>query len=273
MLFGTAGAPSSAKKNSSEAGLERLALLGLGCLELEFVHGARMGRETAQRVRETASGAKILLSAHGPYYVNLNSNEEEKLIASRERLLHAAEIASWCGATDLVFHAAFYQKQDPAVVYEKVRRECAGLLEILREKAVSITLRPETTGKASQFGSLEEILALSAEVDGISPCLDFAHLHAREGKNNTREEWAAILARIEEVLGRGAVENLHIHLAGIAYGAAGEKKHLNAEESDLDYRGLFEVLAGYGAGGRVICESPNLEEDALLYQKTYQAVT
>jgi deoxyribonuclease-4 len=62
---------------------------------------------------------------------------------------------------------------------------------------------------------------------------------------------------------------MHIHVAGISYGSKGELKHLNLEESDLRYVELLKALRDYDAKGLVICESPNLEEDALLLQETY----
>ena len=62
---------------------------------------------------------------------------------------------------------------------------------------------------------------------------------------------------------------MHIHLSGIQYGAKGEKKHLNLEEADLQYVELLRALKDYHVKGLVICESPNLEGDALLLQETY----
>lgn len=270
LRFGTAGTPHSAAGTSSESGIIRSAELGLSCMELEWVHGARMGETVARKIKEAAESRDITLSAHGPYYINLNSLEEEKILASRERILHSARTAAWCGVHELVFHAAFYQKMDKRAVYEKVREELSGLAARMKEEGLNVTLRPETTGKPSQFGDLEELLALSSEIEGVLPCVDFAHLHARTGENNTKEEWASMLDRIEEVLGRRGLESMHIHLAGIAYTKAGERHHLNMEEADLDYRGLLEVLKSYGVSGQVICESPNLEGDALLFQETYR---
>jgi deoxyribonuclease-4 len=62
---------------------------------------------------------------------------------------------------------------------------------------------------------------------------------------------------------------MHIHVSGIAYGKKGEIKHLNLKESDLQYVELLKALKDYEARGLVICESPDLEEDALLLQETY----
>jgi len=65
---------------------------------------------------------------------------------------------------------------------------------------------------------------------------------------------------------------MHIHISGIAYGEQGEIKHLNLRESDLNYIDLIKALKAYRVKGLVISESPNLEEDALLLQRTYNVI-
>ena len=71
-------------------------------------------------------------------------------------------------------------------------------------------------------------------------------------------------------MGRNALDNMHIHISGIAYGKHGESKHLVLGESDFNYEELLRALKERGVSGVAICESPNLEEDALLLQQTYQ---
>jgi len=107
LLFGTAGTPHSAESPSSVDGIKHVAELGLGCMELEFVRQAKMSEATAHLVAETAASTGIKLSAHAPYYINLNAREPDKVQASQYRLLQTARIASWCGATSVVFHTAF----------------------------------------------------------------------------------------------------------------------------------------------------------------------
>jgi deoxyribonuclease-4 len=64
---------------------------------------------------------------------------------------------------------------------------------------------------------------------------------------------------------------MHIHISGIAYSAKGEIKHLILNESDFRYEEWIQALKDYGVEGRVICESPNLEQDALTLKKLYNA--
>jgi len=271
LLFGPAGVPNSAKTKSTIAGIERVAELGLGCMELEFVQGVKMSRETAAAVAETARIKNIVLSAHGPYAINLNASEPDKLKASRERILQTARIASLCGATSIVFHAAFYMGEPPDQVYQKVRQQLQQITGLLRAENNRVWVRPEVTGKPSQFGTLEEVLNLSAEVKGIAPCVDFAHWHARNAKFNSYDEFVSILRQVENKLGRQALDNMHIHVSGIAYGRGGEIKHLNLKESDFNYVEFVHALRDCKVKGLLIAESPNLEEDALLLQQAYRA--
>ena len=269
LIFGTGGVPHSSKTNSTIDGIRRIAELGLGCMELEFVQGVRMGEAGASLVAEIAAREGIKLSAHAPYFINLNAHEPEKIRASQGRILQTARIASICRAESIVLHTAFYLGDPPEETYSNVKKHLAEVVHQLKQETNRVWIRPEVMGKPSQFGTIEEICSLSIELEGIAPCIDFAHWHARTGAFNSYPEFASILQEVEERLGRVALDNMHIHASGIAYGKKGETKHLNLKESDFQYAELLQALKDYDAKGMVICESPNLEEDALLLQETY----
>jgi deoxyribonuclease-4 len=273
LLFGTGGVPVSAKSRSTEAGIERIAELGLGCMEVEFVQGVKMSPQAAASVGELAARKKVVLTAHGPYFINLNAVEPQKVHMSKERILQTARIAALFGARSITFHAAFYLKSSPAETYAVVKKHLQEVMNILRKEGNKVTISPEVTGKPSQFGTLEELLQLSSEIEGVALCIDFSHWHARTGKANSYQEFLGILDQIERKLGRRALDNMHIHLSGIAYGKKGEIKHLMLPDSDLQYAELLKALKERKAKGVVICESmPYLENDALLLQQTYRAL-
>ncbi|WNY24477.1 endonuclease 4 [Methanimicrococcus hongohii] len=272
LLFGTAGVPISSKKRSTVDGIARVRELGLDCMELEFVQGVKMGEKTAEEVNAVAAKENVALSVHGPYYINLNAVEPEKLTASVQRIYDSARIGNICSATNIVFHPAFYLKDDHKVVYDRVFNLLKELAKRLEDEDIPVTLRPETTGKATQFGDIDELLSISAEIDGVLPCIDFSHVHARDGKHNTYEEFKEIFEKIEKSLGKEGLKTMHCHISGIEYTAKGEKNHLILEESDMNYKDLMKVFKEFKACGTIICESPNIEDDALLMKKTYEAV-
>src|SRR3989344_2576656 len=271
LRFGTAGIPIGAACAGTAAGIRFVNQLGLGAMELEFVRSVNISEEKAPAVKKAAEDNDVLLTCHGQYFINLNSNENKKIEESKARILKAARIANLCGAWSLCFHAGFYMGGDPSAVYEKIKAGLKEITEILRNEGNSIWVRPETTGKGTQFGTVQEILKLSAELDNVMPCVDFSHLHARaNGKENTYEEFCKTLWEIEKALGRKGLDNMHMHLSGIAYGEKGEKNHLVLKESDMNYEDLLKALGAFKAKGAIICESPNIEQDALLLKQVYE---
>jgi deoxyribonuclease IV len=272
LIFGTGGIPHSSKLRSTVGGIQRLQELGLGCMELEFVHQVKMGETSAREVAAAAGQTGILLSAHAPYYINLNAREPEKVKASQERLLKAARIASICGAKSVVFHSAFYLGDPPEIVYPVVKKYLSEVLDELKKENIHLKVRPEVMGKGSEFGTIDEILRLSQELEGVLPAIDVAHCHARDGKFNTYDEFVNIFHKVERALGKAAIEDMHIHFSGIRYGRGGEINHLDLKESDFNYQELLKAFRDVGLAGLVICESPSLEEDALLLKNTYTAL-
>jgi deoxyribonuclease-4 len=270
LLFGTAGVPLSTPQRTTINGIEHLNTLGLDGMELEFVRNINIGEKRAPEVNNVAKKNGKVLTCHGQYYINLSSLEQHKIDASIKRIKDAAHIANLCGAWSLTFHAAFYQKQDKKKVFLDVKNALRGITDELKQLNNPIWIRPETTGKETQFGTVEEILDLSVENDQVMPCIDFSHLHARSnGKYNTFEEFSSVLDQVENKLGKKGLNNMHMHVSGIDYGQKGEKKHLILEESDMNYGELLRALKEYSVKGILICESPNIEEDASLLKKTY----
>ncbi|MDK2783313.1 MAG: deoxyribonuclease [Thermococcaceae archaeon] len=273
LRFGTAGIPLSTPKPSTLTGIEQVRKLGLDAMELEFVRGVNITPELAKKIKYVARKNDVLLTAHAPYYINLNAAEKAKVEASKKRIIQSAERLHDAGGWSVVFHAGYYLKQDPSKVYEKIKNEIKDIVKVLQDKGIDVWIRPELTGKPTQFGNLKELIKLSQDVEQVLPAIDFAHCHARHnGKYNSIEEWREMLSLIEKELGREALDNMHIHISGINYSEKGEKNHLNLQESDLKWEDLLRVLKEFRVKGVVISESPNIEGDALLMKKKYEEI-
>ena len=147
------------------------------------------------------------------------------------------------------------------------------ITDTLSEENIDIWVRPETTGKRSQWGTLEEIIELSKHFSNVLPCVDFAHIHARQnGLFNTYDEFCSILEKIGNELGEIALNNFHGHVAGIKYTDKGEKNHLIFEESDFNYKDLLKALKAFDVKGALVCESPNIEIDTKILKDYYSTL-
>jgi deoxyribonuclease IV len=268
LLFGTAGVPVSSKGHSSSSGIKRIYELGLGCMELQFLHEVRMGERTARTVSKAAKDLDIKLSVHAPYYINFNA-VGGKLIKYKEMVMQSARIGSICGAENVVVHAGSYGEDPPQAVYRKIKNILKDMQKQLKKENVNITLRVETTEKNSQFGSLEEVLAL-AELNETLPCIDFPHLHKMTGKCNSREEFIRVLEQVEDRLGNGGLKNMYIHASGIEPSEKLRKKYFVSSGSYFKFKELASVLSDFDIKGLVISGSPNLESDALALKREYE---
>jgi len=271
LRIGTGGVPASARARSTEAGVRRVRELGLDLLEIEWVNGVRIGEESARAVQAAAEASDVALTAHGPYYVNLNSRDPRVRAASLERLFQTARAGAWCGARSFTFHAAFTHGDPPEAVHRAVRAALEELVGRVRDAGLDIQVRPELTGKPSQYGSLEDLLRLSQEVPGVYPCVDFSHYHARHGGGqNGYASFSRTLEAVRRALGPGALDELHMHVSGIEYGPGGERRHVPLPEADLRYRELLQALWDHRVGGWLVSESPVLEQDALRLRRAYR---
>ncbi|MBI2143748.1 TIM barrel protein [Candidatus Woesearchaeota archaeon] len=270
LLFGTAGIPMAAKGTDTASGIRAVKELGLDAMELEFVQGVNISRKNAPKIKAAAAKENVALTCHAPYYINLNAAEAAKLEASKKRLVNAAETAWLCGAKSVAFHPGFYLKSSKAEAYGKVKQQLKQVIDQLKNSSCNIMIRPETTGKRSQFGDLNEILQLCREVEQVMPCIDYAHMHAREGGCNSHDEFCGILAAVEKELGKEALKDMHIQVSGVNYGSKGELNHLELKDSDLDYEGIAKSWREFSIAGIAISESPNIEKDALMLKRLWE---
>ena len=269
--FITAGMPLRTGKGSYPAAFDILKEMKLDGMELEFVHGVRMNDDHRAFVKEQSKD--FVITAHGPFYINLNSKEEDKIDASVQRIIDTASVAQQAGAFSITYHAAFYMGGDKQTVYNQVKKQTKRIIDVLEREKINVWVRPETTGKATQWGDIDEIVNLSKEFEQVLPCVDFSHLHARTaGQYNTYDEFSYVLEKIGKEIGQYALENFHGHLAGIEYTAKGERQHLNLEESDMNYKDLLKVLKEFNVKGAIVCESPNIEDDCKLLKDFYTAL-
>jgi deoxyribonuclease-4 len=238
----------------------------------------RIQKQSGLKLGENALDNDIRVSMHAPYYINLSAQKEDVLERSIERLVQSARAAEWIGAYRIVFHPGFYTKYTPSQALDRCKGAITELLEKLDSMGVKkFTFSPETTGKRSQLGSLDEIIDICQSFDHFAPTIDFAHVHARgRGCIKGVDEYHRILGKLEDGIdGIGSKpEALHCHFTRIEYTDAGERKHhvLMETEYGPPLEPLLEALVECGWDATIICETPFLEKDALLMKQNYQNI-
>jgi len=244
--LGPAGSP----MKSTLEGISYIKDIGLNAMEVEFTYGVRMQNELAKKIGKLAEKLDISLSVHAPYYINLASAEKQKIEASKKRILDSCERAHYLKASHVVFHAGFYGKLKENECYDIIKEGIIEIRDIIKENQWKTKLAPETTGKKSQFGSLKELLILRDEIKcGI--CVDFAHLHARNGSIN----YPIVFDQLS------GLRHIHSHFSGIEFTEKGERRHLVMQKSD--FMPLAREIFKRKTDITIICESPITWKDSL----------
>jgi deoxyribonuclease-4 len=267
--FGPAGKPITLKSTDIIRAPSFLREMGLNAMEYEAVRGVNIREEKARTLGSEAKTNGIKLSLHAPYYINL-AGRKDVVEKSIRNMKESIEVSHWMEAYVVVFHPGYYK--DAPSKRDALRKVIENLKPVVeyREQinARGVWLGPETTGKTSQVGDLEEVIEIALSVEGTRPVIDFAHLYARSGGKfiTSREHVLQVIELIEKKLGEWALKPLHVHFSKIEYGKGGEREHHNLSEEGYgpDFKHVCGVFCEVGVDAVIISESPILEQDALV---------
>jgi deoxyribonuclease-4 len=240
---------------------------GLDAFEYQAVRwGAtpQIKQTDATKLGEEAKKNDVRLSMHGSYYINL-AGKRDVVEASKQRLLAGATAADWMGAYVMVFHTGFYGKFDKEYALKTCIDTLKEVSAEMKDRGLKVKLGPETMGKKSQVGTIDEIIAINQQVEGTQLVVDWGHLHAlHQGAFKTADDMRKIAEKIELELGTQTLRNMHCHFSKIEYTTQGERKHHILDEPGFgpEFRLLAEVILDFGMHPTIVCETPLLDVDA-----------
>ncbi len=269
LRFGPAGKPVDFKGDMVKVP-EYLHKIGLDALEYEAVRGVRISEAKARLLGEEARKYDIALSLHAPYFINLASPEPKTVENSIKRIIDSVQAAYWMGAYIVVFHVGYYKgNESKKAALDKALNALRRVADEVKSRNIKgVWLGPETTGKKTQIGSLEEVVEICMSIDNCRPVVDWAHLHARAlGMHIVKlDDVLKVVDYIEKNLGTETIKHLHMHFSKIEYGSGGEREHhtLHEENYGPDFKIVCKGLKETGVEGVIISESPILDKDALV---------
>ena len=241
---------------------------GLDAFEYQAVRWGQipqMKQDSAEGLGLEAGKNDVLLSLHGSYFVNL-AGTKEVVEASKRRLIACATAAKWMHAYVVVFHLGYYGKKGRNNAFRECCKELNDVVKTMKGLSIdNVKLGPETMGRHVQLGSLDEILVLCEEIEGVQLVIDWGHLHARSGgRLKTSNDFRIVVEEVEKRLGAETVRGMHCHFSKIEFTKNGERRHhvLDEKRFGPDFDLFAEVIEDFKLRPSVICETPLLDVDA-----------
>jgi deoxyribonuclease-4 len=211
----------------------------------------------------------VKVSLHTPYYMDLGSNNEltERCM---NNIRHSGIITSALGGSVVVTNLGLYEDAgDTAGTDENIIDNLAAIMALWKDAGIKTDLGVEITGRAEAFGSLDQVLSLCDEVNGVVPVVNFPHHHARtHGSLITSADFKDLLEKVSSYCKGG----IHTLFSGVEHFDGNERRLTPIKKGDLKFEPLGEALADLGRDVTVISGSPLLEHDAMYMKVIHERV-
>lgn len=225
MVFGVAGMPTNYKGKLNGL-FPWLTEKGLNGIEIQCTYGFKMSDDNKKLYRERAKNG-FFLSIHAPYYINLGSLNNQVVGRSKSNMKEGIELAKSIGVNRIIFHPGGGHENTENGRKIAIKQIIDAINEFTSEIDMGdVRLYPEIGGKIASLGSLDEIIEICKKCKYCYPCIDIAHLHAREiGSITSKEILKSKLQKIKDEI-PDKFKEIHFHAYTINYGDKGEIKHL-----------------------------------------------
>lgn len=217
---------------------------------------------------ELSKELDVELSLHTPYYMDLTGTDE-LAIKSMDSIRWGGLLAEEMGATVVVTHLGLYGNLSRKQAMNRVKRNLRSLRESFEEYGIKPRLGLETSGRKEVFGTLDEVITLCREVDGVVPVINFAHVHSRtKGSLREEEDFQKVFEKVSDLVNR----HHHTHFSGVEHEDGNELRYTPIKRGDLRFEPLAECILDNDYDVTLISGSPLLEHDAMYMKVIFERV-
>ena len=273
MVFSTGGIPAN-YKGKFENFFDWLRNLGLNGLEIQCDYGFRISEKNQEIIKQEKDKG-MFFSIHAPFFVNLGSKNPAVVEKSKKDMKFGIALAQSIGVNRIIFHPGGGHENTEEGRKIAIKQLIDAVNEFTHEIDMKdVRLYPEIGGKSASLGSLDEIIEICANCEYCYPCIDIAHLHAREigsivSKDIMREKLQNVADAIPEKF-----KQIHFHAYTINYGDKGELKHLKHGENMPDGRvgmpnldDFIEVIKEMNIDPWIVSEASDTQEIGAKYMR------
>jgi len=213
----------------------------------------------------------VELTMHTPYYMDFTSGNELTQ-KSLDSIRWAGLLTNFMEGTMVVSHIGLYgdpQKMSKKQAYKVIKENVEDIMDFWKKNKIKAKLGFETSGRQEVFGSMDELIQLCDEVDGVVPVINFAHVHARQnGTLREPQDFADLFDSVKSIVGG----HYYTHFAGVEHEGGNEKRVTPIKKGDLRFEPLAEYLSEENPDCTIISSSPLLEHDAMYMKVIYERV-
>ena len=273
MKFGVAGVPTNYKGKFKDL-FDWLREMGLNAYEIQCVYGFKISDVNKEIIKKEQLN-NMHFSIHAPYYINLGSLNAPVVERSKENMKQGIELAKSINVNRIIFHPGGGHNNTEEGRKTAVKQLIDAVNEFTSEVDMGeVRLYPEIGGKTANLGSLDEVIEICKNCEYCYPCIDIAHLHAREfGSIQTIEDLRERLQKLKNELPE-KFKYVHFHAYTINYNDKGEIKHLmhgenmpNGDEGKPNLDDFVALLHEMQITPWVISEASDTQEIGAKYMR------
>ena len=261
----------------SEQAPEWLHSLGLSAYEYSFTLGRFITPAKAERMRAEAEKYNIKISVHAPYYINFCNLSETSQENNAKYVLNSLRGVRAMGGDSCVVHVGSTMKKPREEAFSNLEKSLKDFLQTYYDEGLDGThINPETMGKYTNIGTVDEIFEVCSWDKNLVPCFDFGHINCiTQGSLKTKDDFLRIFEKGIDKIGFDKINNCHVHFSKIKYGEKGEIAHLTFEDNVYgpNYEPFLESVKELNLNPTIISESKGTQpQDAQTMANFYKSL-